>query len=197
VPHETGGMTTVENPTQSLRKHIHRIHDSRKVDQDDVLHKSPMLKCKIFDFDMTRAIRGSTVVDDLDCGIVIFVDGSGLSLSAPQFMKNESQIFGNFRCGIRSDEFGLCRALCTDGLYARAIGYDTTGQTTSASRCRMTLMQFVSMRCINVSNQLSKMGWRRNDWQRFIELHENMQHLGKSGDRFQMPMHNAPVLSLM
>jgi len=187
----------VENPTQSLCKHIRRIHDSRKVDQDDVLHKLPMLKCKISDFDMTRAISGSTVVDDLDRGIVVFVDGSGLSLSVPQFMKNESQTFGNFCCGIRSDEFSLCRAMCTDGLCARAIGYDKTGQTTSVSRCRTTLTQFVSMCCINVSNQLSKMGWRRNDWQRFIKLNRNMRHLGKSGDRFRTPTHNAPVLSLM
>jgi len=43
VPHEVGGMTMVENPTQGFRKHIRRIYDSRKVNQNDVLHKSPML----------------------------------------------------------------------------------------------------------------------------------------------------------
>ena len=145
-------MTMVENPTKGLRKHICRIHDSRKVSQDDVLHKLPMLKCKISDFYRTRAIGGLTVIDNLDCGIVVFIDGSGLSLSVPQFMKNESQIFGDFCGSISSNEFGFCGALCTDGLRARAIGHDTTGQTTSASCRRATLTQFVSVCCIDVNN---------------------------------------------
>jgi len=85
VPHEARGMTMVEDPTQRLCKHIRGIHDSRKVNQDDVLHQSPMLKCKVSDFNMSRAISGSTMIDDLDRGIVIFVDGCRLSLSAPQF----------------------------------------------------------------------------------------------------------------
>jgi len=114
VPYEVGGMTMVENPTQGFRKHIRRIHNSKKVNQDDVLHKSPMPKCKISHFYMTRAISGSTVIDNLDCGIVVFVDGSGLSLSVPQFMKNESQIFGDFYGSISSYEFGFCGALGTD-----------------------------------------------------------------------------------
>jgi len=100
-------MAMVENPTQGLCKHIRRIHNSRKVDQDDILHKSPMLKCKIPDFDMTRAISGSTVIDNLDRRIVVFIDGSRLRLSAPQFMKNESQIVGDFCGSISSNEFGF------------------------------------------------------------------------------------------
>jgi len=86
VPHEVGGMTMVDYPSKSFRKHVCQIHDSRKVNQDDVLHKSPMLKCKISDLDMTRAISRSTVIDDLDRGIVVFIDGSRLSLSVPQLM---------------------------------------------------------------------------------------------------------------
>jgi len=157
-------MTMVENPTQRcFRKHVRRIHDSRKVNQDDVLHELPMLKCKMSDFHMTRGISGSTVIDNLDRGIIVFVDASGLSLSAPQFVKNESQIFGDFCGGISSDEFGFRGALCTDGLRARTASHNTTGQLTSASCRRMMLMQFVSVCCISVCNQLSKMRWRRND----------------------------------
>jgi len=43
VLHEVGGVTMVEDPTESLRKHIGWIHDSRKVNQNDVPHKAPML----------------------------------------------------------------------------------------------------------------------------------------------------------
>jgi len=89
VPHEVGGVTVVEYPTKCFCEHVRRIHDSRKVNQNDVLHESPMLKCKIPDFHMTRAISGSTVVDNLDRGIVVFVDGCVLSLSVSQFVKNE------------------------------------------------------------------------------------------------------------
>jgi len=67
VPHEVGGVTMVEDPSESLRKHVGWIHDSRKVNQNDILYKAPMLKCEIPDFHMTRAISGSTMVDDLDC----------------------------------------------------------------------------------------------------------------------------------
>ena len=114
MPQEDEGMTMVENPTQCFRKHVRRIHDSRKVNQDNVLHKLPMLKCKISDFDMSRAIGGSTVIGDLDRGIVVFVDGSGLSLRAPQFVKNELQMFGDFCGSISSYEFGFRGALCAD-----------------------------------------------------------------------------------
>jgi len=48
VPHEMGGMTMVECPTECFCDHVRRIHDSRKVNQNDVLHESPMLKCKMF-----------------------------------------------------------------------------------------------------------------------------------------------------
>jgi len=102
-------------------------------------HKSPMLKCKISDLDMTRAISGSTVVDDLDRRIVVFVDGSRLGLSVPQLVKNESQTFGDSCCGIGSNEFGFCGTLRTDGLCARTISHNTTSQTTSISRSRATL----------------------------------------------------------
>jgi len=66
VPHEAGGVTVVEHPTECFREHVHRIHDSRKGNQNDVLHKSPVLKCKTHDFHMTRAIRRSTVIDNFD-----------------------------------------------------------------------------------------------------------------------------------
>jgi len=65
VPHEVGGVTMVEHPTECFGECVRRIHDSRKVNQN-VLHESPMLKCKISDFHMTRAISRSTVIDNLD-----------------------------------------------------------------------------------------------------------------------------------
>jgi len=139
VPHEVGGVTVVEYPTECFCEHIRRIHNSWKVDQDDVLHESPMLKCKISDFHMTRTIRGLTVIDNLDRGIILFVDGCRLSLSVTQFVKNESQLFGDFRGGIGCDEFGFRGALCTNRLCARTISHDTTGQTTSVPCGRPTL----------------------------------------------------------
>ena len=107
-------MTMVEYPTECLCEHVRRIHDSRKVNQNDVLHESPMLKCKMSDFHMMRAISGSTVVDNLDRGIVVFVDGSRLSLSVPQLVKNESQIFADFCDGIGCYEFSFRGAMCAD-----------------------------------------------------------------------------------
>jgi len=43
MPHEAGGVRVVEDPTECFREHVRRIHDFRKVNQDDVLHESPML----------------------------------------------------------------------------------------------------------------------------------------------------------
>jgi len=163
VAHEVGGMAMVEDPTQCFGKHIRRIHDSRKMNQDDILHQSPMLECKVSDFDMSRAISRSTMIDNLDRRIIVFVDGCGLSLSVPQFVKNETQILGDFRGCISSNEFGFRGALCTNRLSARAISHNTTSKTSSISRCRTTLMQFVGVCCIYVSNQLVEMRGRRND----------------------------------
>jgi len=107
-------MTMVEYPTEGFREHVRRIDDSRKVNQNDVLHESPMLRCNISDFRMTRESSGLTVVDDLDRGIVVFVDGSRLSLSVPQLVKNESQIFADFCDGIGCYEFSFRGAMCAD-----------------------------------------------------------------------------------
>jgi len=104
----------VEHPTEGFHEHVRRIHDSRKVNQNDVLHESPMLKCKVSDFHMTRAISGSTVVDNLDRGIVVFLDGSRFSLSVPELVKNESQIFGDFCGSIGCYEFGFHGTLLTN-----------------------------------------------------------------------------------
>jgi len=118
---------------------------------------------QISDFHMTRAISGSTVIDNLDRGIVVFINESRLSQSVPQLVKNESQIFGDFCRRIGRYEFGFCGTLCTNGLCARTICHDTTGQTTSVSCSGSTLMQFVSVSGIGMSDQLSKVGRRRND----------------------------------
>jgi len=179
VTHKIGGMTMVENPTQCFCEHVCGIHDSRKVHQNDVVHKPPMLQCKISDFYMTRAISGSTVLDNLDRQVVVFVDGSGLSLSVTQFMKNKSQTFGDFCGSICGYEFCFRGTLRTDMLCARTISHDTTGQATSTPCCRATLMQFVSVWRIDMSNQLSKMGRGRNDWKGVIRLHGNMRNFRK------------------
>jgi len=89
--------------------------------------------------------------------------GSRLGLSASQFVKNESQAFGDLRSRICCNEFGIRGVLRTNGLCARTTSHDTTGQATSAPCSRLTLAQFVGVGCIDVSNQLSKMGRRRND----------------------------------
>jgi len=37
MSHEVGGITMVEDPTQCFGKHIRGIHNSRKVNQNDLL----------------------------------------------------------------------------------------------------------------------------------------------------------------
>jgi len=102
---------------------------------------------------MTRAISGSTVIDNLDRGIVAFIYGSRLGLSVPQLVKNELQIFGDLGRRIGCYEFGFCGTLRTNGLCARTICHDTTGQTTSVPCSGSMLMQFISMSGINVRDQ--------------------------------------------
>jgi len=49
VTHEMGCALMVKNPGE----HVRRIHDSRKMNQDDVLNEAPVLKCKMPDFDVS------------------------------------------------------------------------------------------------------------------------------------------------
>jgi len=72
-------------------------------------------------------------------------------------MKNEMQIFGNFCGSVHGDKFGFRGALCAGRLCVRTISHNDTSQATSVARRRTTLTQFVGMRCIHMSNQLSKM----------------------------------------
>jgi len=75
------------------------------MNEDDVLHEPPVLWCKMPDFNMTRAISWSIVVDDLDHQIVVLTNGSRLSLSMSCFMKNELKAFGCFHCSISCNQF--------------------------------------------------------------------------------------------
>jgi len=145
---------------------------------------------------MTRTIRGSIVIDNLDRGIVVFVYGSRLSLSVRQFVKHESQVFGDLRGSICCYELGFRGALRTNGLCTRTISHDTTSQATSVPCSRPTLTQFVGVGCIDVSDQLSKMGRRRNDGQQVIERHRIIRHFRECLDRLRAPTHDPPILSL-
>jgi len=94
------------------------------------------------------------VIENRDCRVVVFVDGSRLSLSVSRFMKNETQMLHDFCCSVYGNKFG---ALCTDRLCARVTSHNTTAQATSVARRRATLTQFIGVCCINMSNQLSEM----------------------------------------
>ena len=86
MPHEIRCVAMVEYPTQSLGEHIRRIDDTGQMNQDYVLHESPVLKRKVPNFDMTRAISRSVVIDDLDSRIVVLINWCGLRLSITQFV---------------------------------------------------------------------------------------------------------------
>jgi len=185
----------VENPTQCFGEHIRWIYDSRKVNQYDVLHKSPVLKCKIPDFDMTGAISWPIVIDNLDHRVVVFVYGTRLSLSIPQLMKNETQILHDFCGSICGDKFGFCGTLCTDGLCWGTISHDTTGQTASIACPGSTVTQFIGMGYIHVSDQLPEM-WRwRDHGKRVIKLNRIIGHLWRCIHGFGTPTHDAPPQS--
>ena len=116
----------MQYPSQCFGKHVRRIDHSREVNQYDVPHKSPMLKCKISDFYMTRAISRSIVIDDLDRRVIVLIDRSGLRLGVAKFMKYEAEILCDLCSSIGGDEFCFGRALRTDGLSARSIRYNSS-----------------------------------------------------------------------
>ena len=126
VPHEIRSMPMMQYPSQCFGKHVRRIDYSREVNQYDVSHKSPMLKCKISDFYMTRAISWSVVIDDLDRRVIVLIDGSGLRLGVAKLMKDEAEILRDLCSSIGSDEFCFSRALRTDGLSARSVCYNSS-----------------------------------------------------------------------
>ena len=115
----------MQHPSQCFGKHVRWIDDTREVNQYDVFHKSPMLKGKISDFYMTRAISRSIVIDDLDRRVIVLIDGSGLRLGVAKFMKYESEILRDLCSSIGSDEFCFGRTLRTDGLSVRSICYNS------------------------------------------------------------------------
>ena len=116
----------MQHPTQCFGKHVHWIDDTREVNQYDVLHKSPMLKCKISDFYMTRAISWSVVIDDLDRRVIVLIDGSGLRLGVAKLMKDEAEILRDLCSSVGSDEFRFSRALRTDRLSGRSACYNSS-----------------------------------------------------------------------
>ena len=113
MPHEIGCMSMMEHPTQRLGEHIRRIDHTRQMNQDYIPHESPVLKCEVPNFDVTRAISRSVVIDDLDSRIVVFVNGCRLRLSITQLVKNESKVLGDFRSCIGSDQLCLSLTLST------------------------------------------------------------------------------------
>ena len=139
VPHEVRSMSMMKDPSQCLSQHVRWIDYAGEMNHDNVLHEAPMLQCKISDFDVTRAIRRTIVIDNLDCGIVVLVNGCRLVLSVSQFVQNKTQIFGDLGGRIGCYQFCFSRALSTDRLSARTIGNNATCKAATIAGCRSTL----------------------------------------------------------
>ena len=70
----------MEYPSQCFGEHVGRIDDAGQMDHDNVVHSPPMLQGEVTNLDVSRAISRTTVIDDFDGRIVVFVDRSWLGL---------------------------------------------------------------------------------------------------------------------
>ena len=86
MPQEVRSMSMMKDPPQCLSQQVRWIDYTREMNHDNVLYEAPVLQCKISDFDVTRAIRRTIVIDNLDCGIVVLVNGHRLMLSVPHLV---------------------------------------------------------------------------------------------------------------
>ena len=130
MSHEEGSMAEMKNPAESLGESIGRIDNTGNMAEDDVAHGSPMLKGKRADLNVARTFRRTTVVDDLDAGVIIFPNIGSCKLAKAEFLENKTNVLGDFRGSVGSDEFSFGRALSTDRLGGGAIGDGGTSDAT-------------------------------------------------------------------
>jgi len=135
--HGTRHMMVVQHPDKSFGQHSGPTDSFRELCQDcqhNVPQKSPMQWFKMSDLCVKRSMSLLIVICNLDGRVIVFTDGSGLSLSAPGFMKNKAEKFCDLCGRVSCDELSLCGTRCTDTLSARVTCVNATDKTSTRAR---------------------------------------------------------------
>jgi hypothetical protein len=182
-------MAMVEDPGNGLCQTISRVDDAGDV--------NPILNGKVLNVNVLGAHSGSTGVDCLDSGLVIFVDWGGCILRKSKFMKNRTTTFGNFGGFNGGEEFNFSASGGSDdGLSVASTGDDSTSKLETASSGQTTIAQVVGVGRVNEASKLE--GGRAEGKQRKlrITIKNSKQDVRKSGVWRRTPAHDVPINSV-
>lgn len=193
MSHQAADVTGVKDPSERLGVSIAWIDDARDVVHLDVPISSPLLDGEMLDINVSRARRGSVLIDHGDGGLVVYVERSRTILSKSQLSQDGAKVLGNFCSTDGSYKFALGRTGGNSGLELGLEGNSTTGKAKTIASNRSTGLEVSGMSRIDEANKTAEIecgegrkrsihSWffQRNMWQRV--------------NRRLSPVDNTPIL---
>ena len=110
MSHDITRMPRVKDPAKRLSQVIRWIDDSRDVFHNNITAGFPILDCKEPDINMTRPFSRFIGIDNINCRLVIFIDGCWTFLWKPEFAKDRSEKASSLGGRNSSNEFSFSGA---------------------------------------------------------------------------------------
>lgn len=140
--HKATCMSGREGPTKGLGKAVAGIDDTRNACHGNIAVGSPVLSHKKLDVNALGALSRLVSIDDLDGGFVVFAQRGRLQLSEAKLNEGGVETTSNFSSQNSSNEFGLARRGCGDGL-----GLASTRNSNKLMLCCLCDIARFSMSC--------------------------------------------------
>jgi len=156
----------VKDPAKGLGQNIRWIDNSRDVFEDNVANSTPMLEAKVTDLDVAGSVSGTTMIHNLDRGVVVLINGSGGGLSISQLSEDKAKVLGDLGCGVGCYQFSFSGALSGNRLGLGAVCNSTASKTAAIASGRSALTEFIAMSSICEGKKLEEGircwdGWQR------------------------------------
>jgi hypothetical protein len=161
MAHQAARMARMEDPGNGFRQAVGGIDDARDVDQFNVASLFPVLNREALNIDMARTRGGSTSVDHLDGGLVVFKNRGRADLGKTKFTKHGTQMFRNLDGFDSGKKFGLSAGSSSDGLSVATTGNDATGKKETTASSRVAVAKILGMGRIDETTELKGRRARR------------------------------------
>jgi hypothetical protein len=144
----------VKDPAEGFGKHIRRVNNAWDMRKLNVAKGTPLLKGKIPDINMTGAFSGTLVVDDLEGGVVVLMNGSGDKLRVVELLKHITKVTENFGNGVGTNEFCFSGILSSNGLGLTSVGDSAASDAAAIASGGAALAEVIAMGSVNVADKL-------------------------------------------
>lgn len=143
-------MAVMKDPAQWFGEGVSWVDDTTDVGKENKALVFPALNSKLLNVNVTAAFSRDAVVDHVDSRHVVLVDGSGLGLGKPKFLKNGPEVEDSLTSRDSSDEFSFGATSGCDRLSLAPVGDSTSSETASIAGSGTPVAEIIGMSSVHI-----------------------------------------------